>query len=64
MIQKTLKSGIDAVANLDTEYRALDESRDFFASEFGAEIEVIRAENSTETKARQALPNKPAILVE
>ena len=32
--------------------------------EFNADIEIITAENSTENKAKQALPGKVAILVE
>lgn len=64
MIQRALKQGLDEISNQDNEFTALNESRDFFTKEFKAEIEVIKAEDSKEGKARQALPGKPAILVE
>jgi len=48
----------------EKEFNALNENKDFYKQEFNAEIEVIKAEQSKENKARNALPNKPAILVE
>jgi hypothetical protein len=63
IIQRALKHGIDDAGNQNSEFKALEESRDFFAQEFKSEIEVIKAEDSKENKARSALPGKPAILV-
>jgi leucyl-tRNA synthetase len=64
IIQKAMKSGVDETSGKEKEFSALKESSDFLAKEFNAEIEVIDAEKSNEVKARNALPNKPAILVE
>ncbi|MBN2367612.1 hypothetical protein JXC34_01230, partial [Candidatus Woesearchaeota archaeon] len=63
-IQKALKQGIDEVTDQEKGFRTLTESRDFFEQEFKCKVEVMKAEDSTENKAKQALPNKPALLVE
>jgi leucyl-tRNA synthetase len=64
LIQKALKSGVDDTLNQDKEYSVLEESTGFLSREFNSKIEVIKAETSAEEKARNALPGKPAILVE
>ena len=64
IIQKTLKQGVDEITTQEKEFETLQESRDFFATEFKTNIEVVKAENSKENKARQAQPGKVAILVE
>jgi leucyl-tRNA synthetase len=46
------------------EAKALEEHIDTLKEEFGCDIEVIEAEGSKEPKAKQAVPGKPAILVE
>lgn len=48
----------------EKELKALEENKDFYKQEFNAEIEVIKAEDSDEAKAKNALPGKAAILVE
>lgn len=47
-----------------TEYDLLRQNKDILEKEFGAKVEVIKADESKEAKARQAAPGKPAILVE
>ncbi len=47
-----------------TEQDALQNAQVFFFEEFGADITVIQAQESTIPKAKQALPGKAAILVE
>jgi leucyl-tRNA synthetase len=64
IIQKTLKSPGKELVDHDREFAALKESAEFFAKEFGAVVNVLKAEGCTEQKAKQAMPNKPAILVE
>ena len=56
--------GIDAVLDHKLENKVLAESKDFFEREFGCKVMVEAAEASKEAKAKQALPGKPAILVE
>ncbi|MEK6974096.1 MAG: leucine--tRNA ligase [Nanoarchaeota archaeon] len=46
-----------------TEYGSLNQEMDNIAKRFGAQIEVIKASESQEQKAKQALPGKPAILI-
>jgi hypothetical protein len=46
------------------ELKDLEESREFIEKEFNCEIEIEKAEQSKEAKAKQATPSKPAILVE
>jgi leucyl-tRNA synthetase len=46
------------------ELKALEESAAALEKEFGAEIEIGAAEKSKVQKARNALPTKPAILIE
>jgi leucyl-tRNA synthetase len=64
IIQKALKSGIDENFDRKEELHSLKESIDFLSKEFNAEIEVIEAEKSSEQIAKNAIPNKPAILIE
>jgi len=64
IIQKTSKTGIDNIIEQSEEFKILLQSKDFFKSEFKAEIIIEKADKSKENKARQALPGKVAILVE
>ena len=45
------------------EFKCLQESRDIIEKEFNCKVNIIKAENSNEQKAKQAMPNKPAILI-
>ena len=64
IIQKVAKTGIDFVSNQDVEFTTINQSKEFFENEFKAKIEVIKAQDSSENKANQAVPGKVAILVE
>lgn len=64
IIQKSLKTGIDNISTQDKEYDIIEQSKEFFEKEFNAEVIILKAEQSRENKARQALPGKVAILVE
>ena len=48
----------------DKEFSLYEESKEYLKKEFNAKIEIIQEKNSKEAKAKQAMPNKPAILVE
>lgn len=48
----------------DEEFATLSDAAKLLEEEFNAKIELISAEVSKENKARQALPGKPAILVQ
>jgi len=51
------------VTSQEQEFIALNECKRFLEQEFKTSIEIIKAEDSKEQKARQAMPGKPAILV-
>ncbi len=51
------------ILDQDTEFEALKDARDFIGKEFGCNVEIVKAEDSEEPKAKQASPGKPAILV-
>ncbi len=48
----------------EDELKLLKKNKDFFEQEFGCKFEFILAENSDHIKALNALPEKPAILIE
>ena len=52
------------VLNQDAEFHALNDASKDYGKELKCNVEVMAAEMSKETKARQALPGKAAILVE
>ena len=54
----------EVVTSQKEELTALEASKEELKKEFKAEIEIISAEKSKETKAGNAMPAKPAILVE
>ncbi|MBD3204363.1 leucine--tRNA ligase [Candidatus Woesearchaeota archaeon] len=67
IIQKLIKTGksVEKSTSEKAEFIAVKEARDFFSKEFyDAEIVVNTADESKHKKANQAMPNKPAILVE
>lgn len=63
IIQKALKTGVSYAVGREAEFNALNESKEFLKKEFNADISVIDAELSDEEKAKNSVPNKPAILV-
>ena len=55
----------EIILTQDEEIKVLGEEKDFLKNEFKAkEIEIIKAEDSEESKAKQTMPGKPAILIE
>jgi len=48
----------------DTELNTLKNSKKLFEDEFKSSVEIIKAEDSKQAKARNAMPGKPAVLVE
>ncbi|MBW2997864.1 leucine--tRNA ligase [Candidatus Woesearchaeota archaeon] len=54
----------DIVTSQAEEIAALEQNRQLFTDEFKAEIIIIKAEDTKEPKAKNAMPGKPAILVE
>ncbi|MEM4397818.1 MAG: leucine--tRNA ligase, partial [Candidatus Woesearchaeota archaeon] len=64
IIQKVLKNGFDLYLIKDEEREILKESIEFLQKEFNCKIEVIEENNSNIEKAKNAMPGKPAILVE
>ena len=51
------------ILNEKYEHNFLNKNKEMLEKEFECKIEVMKAESSSEQKARQALPGKPAILV-
>ena len=45
------------------EFTALNDAKDLISKQFNCGVEVVKAEESKEGKARQAMPGKPAILL-
>jgi len=54
----------ETVLDQDTEFSNLKDSKEFLEKEFNCEVEIEKAEESKEAKARNASPSKPAILIE
>jgi len=52
------------VLDQETEFDNLDRAKDILRDEFNTEIIIVKAEESKEPKAKQALPSKPAIIIE
>ena len=52
------------VSDVDTEFGFLNDNKDFLEKEFSCVFEIVKAANSSEGKAGQAIPGKPAILVD
>ena len=54
----------EIVTSQAEEIAALEQNKQAFADEFKAKIVIIKAEDTKEPKAKNAMPGKPAILVE
>ncbi len=52
-----------AVLDEKSEFELMNEEKNSIANKFTCEVEVLKASESTESKAKQALPGKPAILI-
>jgi hypothetical protein len=67
-IQPFLKTAISRLSEVSDlhkfdEFNALSEAKPRLEKEFGS-IEIIRAEESGEAKAKNAFPGKPALIIE
>ncbi|MFC1801074.1 leucine--tRNA ligase [Nanoarchaeota archaeon] len=65
IIPKYVKLGsVPEATNQELENKTLEHAKDFLSKKYSnTQIEVINAEDSKESKANQAMPGKPAILV-
>jgi leucyl-tRNA synthetase len=52
-----------AVTNAESELQFLQDSKEFFEKEFNCTVTITKESDSEETKAKSAMPGKPAILV-
>ncbi|WXG40457.1 MAG: leucine--tRNA ligase [Candidatus Freyarchaeum deiterrae] len=62
--QKLLKNPRYQLMAPEKEYQTLVEAKDFLAKELGANIEILKAEESKHEKAKVAEPMKPGVLIE
>jgi len=51
------------ILDQDTELNVLQNSKKLFEGEFKSAVEIVKADDSKEVKARNAMPGKPAIVV-
>lgn len=51
------------IIDQDKEIKGLQQGQEAIAKEFGCEVEIVKAEDSKESKAGNAMPSKPAIIV-
>lgn len=54
---------VSKVIKRKTEMEVIEEARDFLSKEFDCKIEIVEESKSSESKAKQAMPGKPAIVV-
>jgi len=52
------------ILDQDTEFNVLQNSKKLFEDEFKSAVEIVIAEDSKQAKAKNAMPGKPAIVVE
>jgi len=52
------------ILDQNTELNVLNNSKKLFEGEFKSAVEIIKAEDSKQAKAKNAMPGKPAIVVE
>lgn len=65
LIPQLLKKGLpDFMNSQDKEYACLFNHLEFLREEFKCEILLIKAQDSTEPKSKNAAPSKPAIILE
>ena len=67
LIPRLLKNNMklpDYILDQKSETEAILQSKDKLENELNCGIEIIKAEESEDNKAMQAMPGKPAILVE
>ncbi|MFP4400964.1 MAG: leucine--tRNA ligase [Candidatus Woesearchaeota archaeon] len=64
MLPNLLNKGLPEYLSAEEEFNFLNEISDSIKSEFDCDVEIIKAQDSDENKSKQAMPGKPAILVE
>lgn len=65
VVPKILKTGsVPDCTTQDSEHRIVEDAKEFLKENFNASIELYLEENTQEAKAKNAMPAKPAILVE
>ncbi len=52
------------ILDQNTEFNVLQNSKKLFEDEFKSAVEIVKAEDSKQAKAKNAMPGKPAIVVE
>ncbi len=64
LVQKIAKNGLPSkLPSYDSEMAMISDSKEFLSHEFSCIVEVHSADSSTEPKAKNSLPGKPAIKV-
>jgi len=63
MLPKFIKGGVPAFVSAKFEEKLLNDSKKFFENEFNCKVEIVKAQDSKEAKANNAMPGKPAIIV-
>ena len=63
LLPKIVEKLPDRIIPEPQEFDAFNEAIELYTREFSTTISVINAANSTEAKAKQAMPGKPAIIV-
>jgi len=53
----------ETVLDTKSEFASLENNKEFLENEFSAKVEIIKADDSSEAKAKSAMPGKVAILV-
>jgi ribulose 1,5-bisphosphate carboxylase large subunit-like protein len=61
LLPTLLKKGLPDYTH--DEFKLLNEAINIIKEEFSADVKIIRAKDSKESKAKQAMPGKPAIIV-
>ena len=67
LVQKLVKDPSkmpQIVTHQEAELEFANDSTEFFKQEFNCKVEVVKEQNSKQEKSKQAMPGKPAILVE
>ncbi|MFA5887269.1 MAG: hypothetical protein WC852_00985, partial [Candidatus Nanoarchaeia archaeon] len=64
LVPKLAEKTPEFVFEKKEEEKALKDSVAVFEKDFNCKIEIVDAEKSTQPKAKQAMPGKPAILAE
>ena len=53
----------EVVLSQEEEFNFLNESKEFLEKELGFAVDIVKAQDSKEAKAKQAMPGKVAIVI-